>query len=165
MKKVFVTLMMLAMISFGSVATMAQGENAVSTEQVGATQTVQTPNEVASSAPEVKQQTSSSNTENTAQQPATQKNNWSFWSMMILIFVVFYFFMIRPQQKKQKELQKQREALKKGDKVITAGGIYGNIKEVQETTFLIEVSKDVVIKVDKGSVYVSVEDTKQEEKK
>ena len=167
MKKVFVTLMMLAMISFGSVATMAQGENAVSSEQVEATQTVQTSNEVASSAQgaEVKLQTSSSNTENTAQQPATQKNNWSFWIMMILIFVVFYFFMIRPQQKKQKELQKQREALKKGDKVITAGGIYGNIKEVQETTFLIEVSKDVVIKVDKGSVYVSVEDTKQEEKK
>jgi preprotein translocase subunit YajC len=88
-----------------------------------------------------------------------------FWVMMILIFVVFYFFMIRPQQKKQKELQRQREALKKGDKVITAGGIYGQIKEVQETTFLIEVSKDVVIKVDKGSVYVTVDDAKQEEKK
>ena len=45
--------------------------------------------------------------------------------MMILIFVVFYFFMIRPQTKKQKELQAQREAMKKGDKVVTAGGIYG----------------------------------------
>lgn len=98
---------------------------------------------------------------------AQQGGGWSFWLMMIAIFVVMYFFMIRPQQKKQKELQKQREALKKGDKVITAGGIYGNIKEVQETTFLIEISKDVTIKVDKGSVYVSVEDTKQqqEEKK
>ena len=80
---------------------------------------------------------------------------------MIAIFVVFYFFMIRPQQKKQKELQKQRDAIKKGDKVITAGGIYGVIKEVQETTFLIEVSKDVTIKVDKGSVYVSAEDAQQ----
>ena len=90
---------------------------------------------------------------------AQQGSGWSFWVMMIAIFVVMYFFMIRPQQKKQKELQKQREALKKGDKVITAGGIYGNIKEVQETTFLIEVSKDVTIKVDKGSVYVSAEDT------
>jgi preprotein translocase subunit YajC len=69
--------------------------------------------------------------------------------------------MIRPQQKKQKELQKQRDAIKKGDKVITAGGIYGVIKEVQETTFLIEVSKDVTIKVDKGSVYVSAEDAQQ----
>lgn len=92
---------------------------------------------------------------------AQQGGGWSFWVMMILIFVVFYFFMIRPQQKKQKELQQQRDALKKGDKVITAGGIYGHIKEVQETTFLLEVAKDVVIKVDKGSVYVAAEDAQQ----
>ena len=92
---------------------------------------------------------------------AQQGGGWSFWLMMIAIFVVFYFFMIRPQQKKQKELQKQREALKKGDKVITAGGIYGIIKEVQETTFLIEVSKDTTLKVDKGSVYVSAEEAQQ----
>lgn len=97
----------------------------------------------------------------TAAEGAPQQNSWSFWVMMIAIFVVFYFFMIRPQQKKQKELQKQRDAIKKGDKVITAGGIYGVIKEVQETTFLIEVSKDVTIKVDKGSVYVSAEDAQQ----
>ena len=99
-----------------------------------------------------------------AADPAVQQGGgWSFWVMMILIFVVFYFFMIRPQQKKQKELQKQRDALKKGDKVITAGGIYGNIKEVQETTFLIEVSKDVTLKVDKGSVYVAAEDAQQQQ--
>ncbi len=97
----------------------------------------------------------------TAATGAPQQNSWSFWVMMILIFVVFYFFMIRPQQKKQKELQKQRDALKKGDKVITAGGIYGIIKEVQETTFLIEVSKDTTLKVDKGSVYVSAEEAQQ----
>ena len=90
-----------------------------------------------------------------------QQNPLYFWGMIILIFVVFYFFMIRPQQKKQKELQKQRDALKKGDKVITAGGIYGIIKEVQETTFLIEVSKDTTLKVDKGSVYVSAEEAQQ----
>lgn len=96
---------------------------------------------------------------------AQQGGGWSFWLMIIAIFVVMYFFMIRPQQKKQKELQKQREALKKGDKVITAGGIYGIIKEVQETTFLIEVSKDVTLKVDKGSVYVSAEDTQANQTK
>ncbi|MCQ2347809.1 MAG: preprotein translocase subunit YajC [Paludibacteraceae bacterium] len=87
-----------------------------------------------------------------------QGSQWSFWIMMILIFVVFYFFMIRPQTKKQKELQKQREAMKKGDKVITAGGIHGIIREVQDTTFLIEVAKDVVLKLDKASVYASAED-------
>ena len=97
----------------------------------------------------------------TAAEGAPQQNSLSFWVMMILIFVVFYCFMIRPQQKKQKELQKQRDALKKGDKVITAGGIYGIIKEVQETTFLIEVSKDTTLKVDKGSVYVSAEEAQQ----
>jgi preprotein translocase subunit YajC len=93
-----------------------------------------------------------------ATEGAPQQGGWSFWIMMIAIFVIFYFFMIRPQQKKQKELQAQREALKKGDKVVTAGGIYGQIKEVQETTFLIEVAKEVVIKVDKGSVFVAAED-------
>ena len=90
-----------------------------------------------------------------------QQGGWSFWVMMIAIFVIFYFFMIRPQQKKQKELQAQRDALKKGDKVVSAGGIYGIIKEVQETTFLIEIAKDVVIKMDKGSVYVAAEDAQQ----
>ena len=90
-----------------------------------------------------------------------QGGGWMFWVMMILIFVVFYFFMIRPQTQKQKELQKQREALKKGDKVITAGGIYGIVKEVQETAFLVEIAKDLVIKVDKGSIYVSAEDSQQ----
>ena len=65
---------------------------------------------------------------------------WQFWIMMILIFVVFYFFMIRPQQKRQKELENKRNSMKKGDKVVTAGGIYGNIKEVQEKAFLIEIS-------------------------
>ena len=87
--------------------------------------------------------------------------NLQFWIMMILIFVVFYFFMIRPQTKKQKEIQRQREAMKKGDKVVTAGGIFGEIKEVQETTFLITVSKDVTIKVSKDSVYQDVTDAQQ----
>lgn len=85
--------------------------------------------------------------------------------MMILIFVVFYFFMIRPQTKKQKELQKQRDAMKKGDKVVTAGGIYGNIKEVQDSAFIIEIAKDITIKVDKGSVYAAADDIAKDEKK
>jgi preprotein translocase subunit YajC len=66
--------------------------------------------------------------------------------------------MIRPQTKKQKELQKQRDEMKKGDKVVTAGGIYGEIKEVQENALLITIAKDVTIKVDKQSVYVAAED-------
>lgn len=91
-----------------------------------------------------------------ANQGASQ---WSFWVMMILIFVVMYFFMIRPQTKKQKELQKQREAMKKGDKVVTAGGIYGEIKEVQENAFIITIAKDVTIKVSKDSVFADAADS------
>jgi preprotein translocase subunit YajC len=94
-----------------------------------------------------------------------QGNSWSFWIMMLLIFVVFYFFMIRPQTKRQKELQKQRESMKKGDKVVTAGGIYGEIKEVQETTFIITIAKDVTIKVNKESVFADAADAAQEAEK
>jgi preprotein translocase subunit YajC len=94
--------------------------------------------------------------------PAQQGNQWSFWIMMILIFVVFYFFMIRPQTKKQKELQAQREAMKKGDKVVTAGGIYGEIKEVQDNAFIITIAKEVTIKVAKESVFADAADAAQE---
>ena len=94
-----------------------------------------------------------------------QGNSWSFWIMMILIFVVFYFFMIRPQTKRQKELQKQREAMKKGDKVVTAGGIYGEIKEVQDAAFIITIAKDVTIKVSKESVFADAADAQQEAEK
>ena len=93
-----------------------------------------------------------------AEGAAQQGSQWSFWIMMILIFVVFYFFMIRPQTKKQKELQKQREGMKKGDKVVTAGGIYGEIKEVQDNAFIITIAKDVTIKVSKESVYADASD-------
>lgn len=92
-------------------------------------------------------------------------NPWSMWIMLGMIFLVMYLFMIRPQQKKQKELLKQRENMKKGDKVVTAGGIYGEIKEVQETTFLISISKDATIKVDKNSVYLSADEAAQDVKK
>jgi preprotein translocase subunit YajC len=84
-----------------------------------------------------------------------------FWGMMILIFVVFYFFMIRPQSKKQKEIQKQRESMKKGDKVVTAGGIYGEIKEVKDNAFIITIDKDVTIKVSKESVFADASDAQQ----
>ena len=77
--------------------------------------------------------------------------------MIVALIAIFYFFMIRPQQKKQKELRKQREAMAKGDNVVTAGGIYGRIREIDENTntMLIEVDKDVKIRVDRNSVYPS----------
>lgn len=76
----------------------------------------------------------------------------SFWIMIILVFAVMWFFMIRPQRKQQKEIEKFRKELKKGDKVVTAGGIYGTILEVQERTVLLKVDKDVKLRVDKTSL-------------
>lgn len=81
--------------------------------------------------------------------------------MMVLLFAIMYFFMIRPQQKKQKALQEARSAMKVGDKVVTAGGIHGRIKEVGDTYFLVEISDSVRIKIEKGSVYASAADTEQ----
>lgn len=71
---------------------------------------------------------------------------------LILIVVVFYFFMIRPQTKRTKEQKKFREALKKGDKVITIGGIHGKIIEVQDTTFTIETEGQGRLRIEKSAV-------------
>ena len=72
--------------------------------------------------------------------------------MMALIFVVFYFFMIRPQVKRAKDQKKFRENLKKGDKIITIGGIHGKITDVNDTTFIIETEGGNRLKVEKSAV-------------
>ncbi|MDR0844730.1 MAG: preprotein translocase subunit YajC [Tannerella sp.] len=84
-----------------------------------------------------------------------------FFIMMIALCVIFYFFMMRPQQKKQKEIQKAREQLKAGDRIVTAGGIYGKIKDVDDTTMLVEVADGVRIRIDKASVFASSTDAQQ----
>ena len=87
-----------------------------------------------------------------------QGNPLSMIFMIVAFVAIFYFFMIRPQQKRQKEILRAREAMKTGDKVIVAGGIHGRIKEIAETSMIIEVSEGVRIRVDKGSVYATPED-------
>ena len=94
-------------------------------------------------------------------QAAGGQSQWSGILMMVVIVAIFYFFMIRPQQKKQKEIQKSRESLKTGDKLITGGGIYGKIKEIGDTYMLIEISDGVRIRVDKTSIFASSEDAQQ----
>ena len=74
------------------------------------------------------------------------------WIMLIAIFAIMWLFMIRPQRKQQKEMEQFRNALKKGDKVITAGGIYGTIAEVNERTVLLKVDGDVKLRIDKASL-------------
>lgn len=84
--------------------------------------------------------------------------------MMVLIIAVFYFFMIRPQAKRQKEIKKSREAMKTGDKVVTAGGIHGKIKEMSDTYVILEIAQGVNIKVEKSSVFATAADSQVEAK-
>jgi preprotein translocase subunit YajC len=95
-------------------------------------------------------------------QPQGQEAN-PFMSFLplLLIIVVFYFFMIRPQMKRQKEVRQFRESLAKGDKVVTTGGIYGKIVEVKETVIILEIAKDVEIKVDKNGIIKDMSDAPQ----
>ena len=76
----------------------------------------------------------------------------TFWLMIILMFVIMWLFMIRPQRKQQKELEKFRSELKRGDKVVTAGGIYGTVDEIKDKSVLIKVDGDVKLRVDKNSI-------------
>jgi preprotein translocase subunit YajC len=71
---------------------------------------------------------------------------------IILMFVIFYFLLIRPQQKKAKAQQEMINSLKKGDRVITSGGIYGLITNIDETTATLEIAEKVRIKVTRGSI-------------
>lgn len=71
---------------------------------------------------------------------------------LILIVVVFYMFFIRPQMKKSKEQKQFREALKKGDKIVTIGGIHGKITDVKETSFVIEIANNVIVTIEKSAV-------------
>ena len=72
--------------------------------------------------------------------------------MFGMIFAVMYFFMIRPQIKKQKKEREYRLALKKGDKVVTIGGIHGKINDVKEDTFIVEVMGGNTLKIEKTAV-------------
>ncbi|MBN8576534.1 MAG: preprotein translocase subunit YajC [Cyclobacteriaceae bacterium] len=77
---------------------------------------------------------------------------------MVAIIAVFYFFMIRPQQKKAKDQKKFTEEIKKGDYVVTIGGLHGRIAEIEDDTFIIEVERGARLKYSKSSI--SMESTK-----
>ena len=91
----------------------------------------------------------------------TASGSGSMWSsiiMMALIIVVFWFFMIRPQMKRQKELKKYRDELKKGDKIMTTGGIFGKIVEINDFTVIIEVESQARLKVSKEAIVKDMTD-------
>lgn len=97
-------------------------------------------------------------------QEGAEANPFMSFLPLVLIIVVFYFFMIRPQMKRQKETRKFRESLAKGDKVITTGGIYGKIVEIKETVVILEIAKDVQIRVDKNGIVQDMSDVQQPQK-
>ena len=84
--------------------------------------------------------------------PANGGGGMSFLLMMVAIFAIMYFFMIRPQNKRQKEIRKFQSSLERGQEVVTSCGIYGVVKEVTEKDVMLEISKNVIIRIDKNAV-------------
>jgi preprotein translocase subunit YajC len=88
---------------------------------------------------------------------------WSSLVPLLLIMVVFYFFLIRPQMKRQKDLKNFRESLKKGDHIITAGGIYGKINNISDNVITIDAGNNILLKVDKSSVLRDTSDVQKQQ--
>ena len=86
----------------------------------------------------------------------------SFILMMVLMFVIMWFFMIRPQRKQQKAIEAFRNSLSVGQQVVTSGGIYGTVKEVNNNIVVLEIAPSVKIKVDKSAVYADMSATAQQ---
>lgn len=74
------------------------------------------------------------------------------WIFMGLMILVFWLLIIRPSKKRQKQIEEARNNLKKGDKIITAGGIHGKITDVKDNECMIEIADGVVIRIDKASI-------------
>ena len=84
-----------------------------------------------------------------------QGSSFSGILMIVLIFVIFWLFFIRPQNKRAKEQQKFRENLKKGDKIVTIGGIHGKVVEVKENTVIVSVDPNASIEFEKSAIIPS----------
>jgi preprotein translocase subunit YajC len=90
-----------------------------------------------------------------AAQAAQGGSGMSMILMMVAIFAIMWFFMIRPQQKKQKEIQRFQNELTEGTQVVTGGGIYGTVKSIDlaKNTVEVKIARDVVVTVDKSYVF------------
>ena len=86
------------------------------------------------------------------QAPQQQGSTWSGLLMIVLIFVIFWLFFIRPQNKRAKEQQQFRENLKKGDNIVTIGGIHGKVEEVRENTVLVSIDHNTKIEFEKSAI-------------
>jgi preprotein translocase subunit YajC len=101
-----------------------------------------------------------------AAQAAGQGSGMSMIIMMIAIFAIMWFFMIKPQQKKQKEIQKFQNELTEGTEVVTGGGIHGVVKSIDlaKNTVDVKIARDVIITVDRGSVFKDMSSTPMQQK-
>lgn len=90
-------------------------------------------------------------------QAPAPNNGGLMWIMLIAMFAIMYFFMIRPQNKKQKEIANFRKMLEVNQKVVTAGGIYGTVKEISDREVVLEIASGVKIHVDKNSIFAAQE--------
>lgn len=84
--------------------------------------------------------------------PNGEANPIAMFLPLILIFIVFYFFIIRPQKKKEDERKKMIGAVKKGDKVVTIGGIHGTVLSVDDGSLLVQVDTNTKLRIDKNAV-------------
>ena len=85
--------------------------------------------------------------------PAPEGSNPLFSFLpLILIFVVFYFFLIRPQKKKEDQRKQMIEAVKKGDKIVTIGGVHGTVNQVDEGSVLVQVDTNTKLRIDKNAI-------------
>lgn len=87
-----------------------------------------------------------------APEGAEEGSPWSLIIFLVLIFGIFYFLLIRPQRRRQREHQELVQELQKGDKVITAGGIYGVIESISDESVVLKIESGSTIRVAKGSV-------------
>ena len=92
---------------------------------------------------------------------AAPQGGGMMWIMLIAMFAIMYFFMIRPQNKKQKEINNFRKSLQLNQRVITAGGIHGTVKEINDSDVMLEIANNVRIRVDKNSIFAAAADANQ----
>lgn len=95
------------------------------------------------------------------QETESSDGGWMSMLPLFLILIVFYFFFIRPQTKKNKDQKKFRAELKKGDKVVTIGGLHGKIAEIKETSVVLDVANQVKLTIEKSAIVMDKADVGQ----
>jgi preprotein translocase subunit YajC len=101
----------------------------------------------------------SANATTTGEGQSAWEGLWPMLVFLVVIFAMFYFLMIRPQRKRQKEQEAMMQNLQKGDKVVTAGGIYGTIESIGEDSLVIKIEGGTTLRVARNSVALRRENT------